>query len=410
MRTLIEALPSPIWARDEAGKLIYVNAAYARAVDAKDGAEAVQRGIELFDRAARADLFRAHETEQPFAGRLPAIVAGGRRAFDVLTFPTRRGSRRHRHRRHRGRRHARRAQAHDRRAPPHARPSRHRRRHLRLRPAAHLLQRRLPLALGPRRRLPRPAARAIPRCSTGCATRAGCRSSRTSANGRPSCTRPIARPRPITHEWHLPDGRTLRVVTTPNPEGGVIYLFDDITEPLDLRRRYEALIRVQGETLDNLAEGVAVFASDGRLRLFNPVFAQMWKFDPAALQERPHIEAVIGWCQALAGDNPIWPALRTTVTAIDEPRAGDRRHRAARRQRGQMRDRAAAGRRHAGHVPGHHRLGERRARAARAQRGAGGRRQDQDRFRAPRLLRAALAAHQHHRLRAFPRRPRRPAR
>ena len=125
-----------------------------------------------------------------------------------------------------------------------------------------------------------------------------------------------------THEWHLPDGRTLRVVTTPNPEGGVIYLYDDITEPLELRRRYEAQIRVQGETLDNLAEGVAVFASDGRLRLFNPVFAQMWKFDPAALQERPHIEAVIGWCHALSGDNAIWPALRMTVTAIDERAAG----------------------------------------------------------------------------------------
>ena len=54
--------------------------------------------------------------------------------------------------------------------------------------------------------------------------------------------------------WHLPDGRTLRVVTTPNPEGGVTYLFDDVTERLDLERRFDALIRVQGETLDNLAE------------------------------------------------------------------------------------------------------------------------------------------------------------
>ena len=69
-----------------------------------------------------------------------------------------------------------------------------------------------------------------------------------------SCTRPIARSKPQEHMWHLPDGRTLRVVTTPNPEGGVTYLFDDVTERLDLERRYDALIRVQGETLDNLAE------------------------------------------------------------------------------------------------------------------------------------------------------------
>ena len=45
-----------------------------------------------------------------------------------------------------------------------------------------------------------------------------------------------------------PDGRTVRVVTTPNPDGGVTYLFHDVTERLDLGRRFEEMIRVQGET------------------------------------------------------------------------------------------------------------------------------------------------------------------
>ena len=104
------------------------------------------------------------------------------------------------------------------------------------------------------------------------------------------------------HIWHLPDGRTLRVVTTPNPEGGVTYLFDDVTERLDLERRYDALIRVQGETLDNLAEGVAVFGSDGRLRLFNPAFARMWKLDAGgaggAAAHRGRDRAGAGRCMA----------------------------------------------------------------------------------------------------------------
>jgi signal transduction histidine kinase len=123
------------------------------------------------------------------------------------------------------------------------------------------------------------------------------------------------------HTWHLPDGRTLRVVTTPNPDGGVTYLFDDVTERLDLQRRFQELIRVQGETLDNLAEGVAVFGSDGRLRLFNPAFAGMWKLPPQKLGERPHIEAISGWCQPLHGDDPTWQALRQVVTAIDSREA-----------------------------------------------------------------------------------------
>jgi signal transduction histidine kinase len=119
------------------------------------------------------------------------------------------------------------------------------------------------------------------------------------------------------HEWHLPDGRTLRVVTTPNPEGGATYLFDDVTERLDLERRFDSLIRVQGETLDNLAEAVAVFGSDGRVRLFNPVFAQLWKLNPTALREQPHIETVIGWCRPLHDDETAWQALRSAVTGLD---------------------------------------------------------------------------------------------
>ena len=122
---------------------------------------------------------------------------------------------------------------------------------------------------------------------------------------------------PHEHMWHLPDGRTLRVVTTPNPEGGVTYLYDDVTERLDMHRRYDSLIKVQSETLDHLAEAVAVFGSDGRVRLHNPAFQRMWKLSPEALDAHPHIEAVTAWSQALHDDNTVWRSLRAAVTAID---------------------------------------------------------------------------------------------
>ena len=206
---------------------------------------------------------------------------------------------------------------------------------------------------------------------------------------------------PREHLWHLPDGRTMRVVTTPNPEGGVTYLFDDVTERLDLERRYDALIRVQGETLDNLAEAVAVFGSDGRLRLHNPAFVDMWRLEPLALGRRgPHIEAVIGWCRTLYDDDALWrrcAARSRRSSAARSSRAGWSCATAA----SSTDHGAAARRRHAGHVPRRHRHRQRRARAERAQRGAGNRRRAQDRFRPSRVLRAALAAHQHHRLRVI---------
>ena len=79
-------------------------------------------------------------------------------------------------------------------------------------------------------------------------------------------------------------------------------------------RRYEALIGVQGETLEALAEGVAVFGSDGRLDLHNPAFARLWKLKPEQLNggSQPHVKTVLGWCAPLYADAAFW----TTVTAI----------------------------------------------------------------------------------------------
>jgi len=322
-RTLVEALPSPIWTRDEAGKLNYVNAAYARAIEATNATDAVQRGIELFDRAAREELYRAHEAQKPYAARLPAIVTGSRRSFDVLTFPGRRGS----------------AgigidatDAETMRAELARMADAHRRTldQLPTGVAIFASDQSLVFHNAAYRALWDLNADFLDRGLTDSALLDHLRAARKlpeEENFRQWRTNLHEAYRVLgakEHIWHLPDGRTLRVVTTPNPEGGVIYLFHDVTERLDLERRYIALIRVQGETLDNLTEAVAVFASDGRLRLFNPVFARMWKFEAAMLTERPHIETVIAWCHPLSHDSPIWRALRMAATAIDnrEPVSG----------------------------------------------------------------------------------------
>jgi signal transduction histidine kinase len=122
---------------------------------------------------------------------------------------------------------------------------------------------------------------------------------------------------PAKDTWYLPDGRAFSVVATSNPEGGVTYLFDDVTESLDLARRFDGLIRVQRETLDSLAEGVAVFGSNGRAQLFNPTFAQMWKLSPEALRDEPHIDTVAAWCKPLFDDARAWRTIREAITAIE---------------------------------------------------------------------------------------------
>ena len=125
--------------------------------------------------------------------------------------------------------------------------------------------------------------------------------------------------------WHLTDGRTLRVFTSPEPQGGATWVFEDLTEKLQLESRLNALVRLQGETLDFLREGVAVFGQDGRLRLSNPIFAELWGLSDEFLAAKPHIRSFAATSavsirpSAVEGvTDTTWLTFVQAVTAFDE--------------------------------------------------------------------------------------------
>jgi signal transduction histidine kinase len=321
--TVMETLPTPIWARDVDERVVWVNKAYALAVDARDVADVVARSLELLGQTTRQELARARRSGETYSARVPVIVAGTRRIFDVLNLPTRSGSAgigidvtevetmRNEV--------ARLTEAH--------------RRTLDQLPTAVAIfdaSQRLTFYNAAYRALWGLGADFLDQGPSDSAVLDQLRAARKlpeQADFRSWRSQLHEAYRALEakeHLWHLPDGRTVRAVTTSNPDGGVTYLFDDVTERLDLKRRYDALARVQGETLDNLSEAVAVFASDGRLRLFNPAFARLWKLSPSMLGERPHIETVIAACRPLHADEATWQSLRGAVTGLDrrEPMSG----------------------------------------------------------------------------------------
>jgi signal transduction histidine kinase len=316
LRMLIDALPTPVWARDIAGAVIFVNRAYVKAVEGKDPTDTMARGLELLNRAARDEASRARGAGKLYLARVPVVVAGSRRSFDVVDVPTRQGS----------------AgigidatEADAMRAELKRLGDAHRRTLDQLATGVAIFgaDQRLSFYNAAYRSLWDLDAGFLDQTPTDSAVLDQLRGARKLPEEQD-----FRQWKAALHEayrateakenlWHLPDGRTLRVVTTPNPQGGVTYLFDDVTERLEMVRRYDALIRVQGETLDNLAEAVAVFGSDGRLRLHNPAFGQLWKLTPEALAGRPHIEAVIDRCRPLYDNELLWQRLRTSVTAIE---------------------------------------------------------------------------------------------
>ncbi len=122
--------------------------------------------------------------------------------------------------------------------------------------------------------------------------------------------------------WHLPDGRTLRVLCRAHPFGGMIYLYDDVTDQVTLERSYNTLISVQRTTLDHLHEAVVVFGSDGKLKFWNAAFATMWSLSQRALKGEPHFNEVTRACAPQLEDLHLsedgeWTRIAAAVTSVD---------------------------------------------------------------------------------------------
>jgi signal transduction histidine kinase len=115
---------------------------------------------------------------------------------------------------------------------------------------------------------------------------------------------------------HLPDGTTLRSVAIPHPFGGLLLLWEDVTDTLALDLNYNKLIAVQRETLDNLFEGVAVIGANGRLRLSYPAFGSMWQIPAHELANEPHILEIANHISDLIGESDAMHADKQQLIGV----------------------------------------------------------------------------------------------
>lgn len=120
--------------------------------------------------------------------------------------------------------------------------------------------------------------------------------------------------------WHLPQGRTIHVIANPNPAGGMIYFYEDVTQQLSIETQYNHLMRVQHETLEALTEGVAVFGSNGRLKLINPAFMNHWQIAETAVNPDMHADELFALCAKILPSADMWAMLKGHITAFDVQR------------------------------------------------------------------------------------------
>ncbi|MEF3364919.1 ATP-binding protein [Methylocystis sp. 9N] len=320
-RALLEALPAPAWIRSGAGALAFVNSAYARAVEAKDAADAIARGLELLDQSARATGEEARAKNIVWRDQLHAVVAGERHRLDVTQAPVAGGAASIAIDRH---------EVETVRADLEQQMQSHVRTLDQLPTAVAIFDRSRQLIYNNdayAKLWQLDAAFLDQRPTDGqildrlrAAQRVPVESDYRAWKER--LFEAYRSPEPLRHTWHLPDGRIIDVVAHPNPQGGVTYLYDDTTKAYDLETRFNTLDRMQSETLETLHEGVAVFGSDGRLKFSNPAFAKLWRLDPQELAQKPRFDALVGQCRALHAKEETWAELRGFVNGLSDMREG----------------------------------------------------------------------------------------
>lgn len=300
---LIEAAPLPMWYRGTDLRLAMVNSAYVDAVDGRDSEDVVERGLELMEGSgiggplASAVIARDTGTQQMQA--MPATIKGARRMLRVFDVPMPTGGVA--------------GFAIDIEDLEQARSWRKRfvdaQRAMLDRLSAGVVQ------FGADRTLifcNQPFQRLFAMRSEWLADRP--EFDRVLERMREANRLPEVRDFPgwkaerrdwflaasgaIEEHWHLPGGIHLRVVGHPLPDGGLLLIFEDRTEQVQLASARDTLLRVRTATFENLYEALGVFAADGRLQLWNNKFRLLWGFEEEFLATHPRVDAL---AQAAAG-------------------------------------------------------------------------------------------------------------
>ena len=317
---LFEKLPMPIWLRNTAGKLSWINKAYSDALELSEPSQAIGTDWNLFDQEQREKIRKTQEEQDLYQGILPATVAGDRKKLEVFSIKGEAGFA---------------GIALDKSDVDEIRRTLedtnegHSRMLDQLATAVAIFDKSQKLVFH------NSGFQQLWRLDTGFLETQPTNAELLDAmrDGKLLPEHPDWRKwrdgqldiyqaiEPKEEWWHLLDGQTIRVVMNPRNQGGSTWIFENVTERLALESNYNSLMRVQGETLDHLNEAVAVFGSNGKLRLFNPALESLWNTSGVDVGEGLHIVKIIeSWTDTISNPDDLQKILGK-ITGLDDERS-----------------------------------------------------------------------------------------
>ncbi len=115
-------------------------------------------------------------------------------------------------------------------------------------------------------------------------------------------------------EWHLPDGSAFTIKFTPLNGEQYLFIIEDLTPKLKLERTFNEFLQVHQMTLDHLQDGLAVFSSNGFLRLHNPAFALVWQIPDDSLSNNFHMTDFLDATRKILPVMKNWPEERVRLS------------------------------------------------------------------------------------------------
>lgn len=318
-QNLLDIIEMPVWMRGNDGKLVWVNEAFAHATEAKNRQDAVDNGLELLGIQAREKIKSESTPERPFFDKVSTVVRGNRRIFEVADTKSASGSA---------------GLAVDITAEEDVRSELQNTLQSHINVVNNIS---IPIAIFDREQQMQFYNQAFQDMfELGTEFLASKPDNnaffeRLRADGKlsdqPSWREWKSDMLSAYHSvetqqnfWHLADGQTLHVVANANPQGGVIWAFENVTEKVDLETRYNRLLQVQGQTIDHLAEGVCVFGSDGTVRLANPAFRALWALSEDQSSPGIHIRDLVPECEKSYAGPDGWRKFASAITSLDDTR------------------------------------------------------------------------------------------
>lgn len=111
-----------------------------------------------------------------------------------------------------------------------------------------------------------------------------------------------------------PDESEIKRWIFPYPKGGLLFVFENVSQELSLKRSYNELVNSYVQTIENLSQAIAIFGANGRLRIYNKALLELWGLSSEFCMSNPALKDFIeAKKDYFLGEHNNWESIKNNM-------------------------------------------------------------------------------------------------